>query len=107
MLAERPGPEHCGWEDATVLITGRTLGEPYTTAVDDREYVRDPERVFGDTTVADGFDPDARIPATAIDSGFRRGDAELWHDPADPSAVWLASPTGVERWPEGEPPVCR
>lgn len=106
VLAERPGPDHCGFERATVLITGRPFGARYTTSTDDVEYVRDPEGVFGDPQLRAGFDPDATLPATAVDSGFRRDGVALWHDPADASAVWLVGPDHTERWPAGEPPLC-
>ena len=106
VLAERPGPEHCDQQRARVLITGQPLGARYTTAADDTEYVRDPEGVFGDAALTAGFDPDAEVPATAVDSGYRRGDLALWHDPADPSAIWLVGPDQTERWPAGEPPPC-
>ena len=38
IVAERPGPDHCGWEDADVLIVGSPLGEPYTTPSDSRHH---------------------------------------------------------------------
>jgi hypothetical protein len=107
VLAERPGPEHCDSERASVLITGRPLGARYTNAADDTEYVRDPEGVFDDAALTAGFDPDAEVPATAVDSGYRRGDLALWHDPTDPSAIWIVGPDHTERWPAGEPPPCR
>lgn len=106
VIAERPGPDHCGWEEARVLITGRPFGARYSTLGDSREYVRDPAGVFGDPSLTAGFDPEASLPATAVDSGFRRGDIELWHDPADPSAIWMVSPDHTERWPAGESPLC-
>jgi len=106
VVAERPGPDHCGWERATVLVTGQPLGARYTAPDDSTEYVRDPDGVFGDASLTAGFDPDADLPATAVDSGYRRGDIELWHDPADPSAVWIVSPDHTERWPAGEAPLC-
>jgi hypothetical protein len=106
VVAEHPGPDHCGWERASVLITGRPLGARYTDATDGAEYVRDPEGVFGDASLTAGFEPDALLPGTAVDSGYRRGDVELWSDPADPSAVWMVGPDGTERWPAGESPLC-
>jgi len=55
---------------------------------------------------AAGYDPDARLPDDAVDSGFRRDGVSLWHVPGDQSAVWLASGATAERWPRGEPPLC-
>ena len=41
----------------------------------------------------------------AVDSGYRRDELALWHRPSDPSAIWLVSPDGVERWPAGDTPA--
>jgi hypothetical protein len=106
VLAERPGPDHCGWGHARVVITGQPLGAPYTTPADTTEFVRDPEGVFGRPDIAAGFDPDAVLPDDAVDSGYRRDDLALWHVPGDASAVWLVSRDGVERWPAGHTPLC-
>lgn len=106
VVAEWPGPEHCDWQRARVLIVGDPLGTPYTNAGNGIEYVRDPEGVFGEPALTAGFDPDASLPSAAADSGYRRGKLELWHVPGDRSAIWLRSPNGVEQWPAGEPPGC-
>jgi hypothetical protein len=105
VLGERPGPDHCGWQDAQVLIVGRPLGARYTSPADTVEFVRDPAGVFGPEFAA-GFDADASLPAGAVDSGYRRGDVALWHVPGDQTAIWLVSPDDVERWPAGTPPLC-
>ena len=106
VLAELPGSAHCGYQDATVLVTGRPLGARYTRSSDDQQYIRDPDGVMGDPALQAGFDPHATLPSGAIDSGFRRGDDALWYDPADPSAVWMVGPDRFERWPAGESPLC-
>jgi hypothetical protein len=106
VLAERAGPAHCGWEEASVIIAGRPLGSRYTDQRDVVEYVKDPKSVFGQPALAEAFDPDAELPATAVDSGFRRGDAALWHVPGDEGAVWVVAPPITERWPAGTPPGC-
>ena len=106
VLAERSGPEHCGWESASVLITGKPLGERYTTVADKVEYVRDPDSAFGRPELTEGLDLDAPVPAEATDTGFRRGDVELWTVAGDDSAVWLVEPGGAERWPAGDTPGC-
>jgi hypothetical protein len=107
IVAELSGPEHCGWEKADVLIVGQPLGEPYTSPEDAVHFVRDPAAVFGQPELAAGYDPDASLPDDAVDSGFRRGDVSLWHVPGDQSAVWLLSDDTAERWPRGDPPLCR
>jgi hypothetical protein len=106
VLAERPGPEHCGWDRARVITTGQPLGTPYTTPAETTEFVRDPEGVFGQPDLSVGFEPDTALPDDAVDSGYRRDDLALWHRPGDPSAIWLVSRDGVERWPAGDSPDC-
>jgi hypothetical protein len=71
VVAERPGPEHCGWGRARVIITGQPLGTPYTTPADTTEFVRDPDGVFGRPDLSTGFDLDAALPDDAVDSGYR------------------------------------
>lgn len=107
IVAERPGPEHCGWDAADVLIVGHPLGAPYTSPDDTAHFVRDPAATFGRPHLANGYDPDASLPDDAIDTGFRRGGVSLWHVPGDQSAVWLVSGDTTERWPSGDPPICR
>ncbi len=106
VLAERPGPEHCGWEAAQTIIAGQPLGARYTAPEDTTHFVRDPDGVYGRPELTAGFEPDATVPEGAIDSGYRKGGAELWHIPGDQAAIWLVSPNGVERWPAGETPNC-
>src|SRR5947208_5203010 len=36
------GPEHCGWQSATVLTLGLPLGTEPETAAQPRRYIRDP-----------------------------------------------------------------
>jgi hypothetical protein len=106
VLADRRGPEHCGFQDARVIITGSPLGEPYTTSTDDVTYVRDPEGVYGVAELTAGFDPDAMLPDNAVDSGYRQRDTELWTVPGDESAIYVVSGDTIERWPAGEDPPC-
>lgn len=107
VLADRPGPEQCGFESARVIITGVPVGERYTDDSNDAVYVRDPEDVFGDPATAAAFDPDAALPDGAEDTGFRQGATELWVDSADESSIYLVTGTSIERWPlDPEPTGC-
>jgi hypothetical protein len=103
VLADRPGPEHCGWQSARVIITGEPLGARYTSSVDAVEYIRDPDDVLG---FAAGFEPEAVLPENAVDTGYRSGESELWIVPEDSSGIYLVDATGAERWPRGESPLC-
>lgn len=107
VLADRPGPEHCGFEAARVIITGIPVGARYADESNGAEYIRDPEDVFGDPDTAAAFDPDAELPAGAEDTGFREGETELWVDPTDESAIYLVTGTSTESWPlDLEPTGC-
>ena len=107
VLAEWPGPAHCGLSSARVLITGRPVGSRYSNPADELTFVRDPDGVFMQPELTAGFDGHAHLPASAVDTGFRSGSTELWIVPGDNSAVLLKSADNVERWPEGETPRCR
>lgn len=107
VIAERPGPDHCDFADARVLITGDPLGTPYTSAADSVEYVRDPDGVFEDPALVAGFRADAELPPGAEPSGYVVDGQRLWTVPDDPSAVWLITADHtVERWPRGQSPGC-
>ena len=105
VVADRPGPAHCGFEDARVIITGLPVGAPYSTLEDSANYVRDPQDVFNDPATADGFDPDADLPLSAVDTGYRQASAELWVVHADPSSIYLVDGDTVERWPRDPQPA--
>jgi hypothetical protein len=106
VLAERPGPAVCGWENTRVIISGLPLGVPYTGTVDSVEFVRDPGGDYGVDEFVTGFLILDELPADAIDTNYRQADRALWLSPSDPAAVYLAGSGGVERWPLGEVPVC-
>lgn len=107
VLGDRPGPEHCGFESARVIVTGIPVGERYTDSSDAAEFIRDPDNVFGDPEIAAAFDPDADLPADAEDTGFRNDGSELWIVPGDGGAIYLVTGESVERWPhDAEPTGC-
>jgi hypothetical protein len=106
VLADLPGPAHCGYQSARVIITGKPVGTEYGGPGNSAEYVRDPENVFGDATTAAAFDPDAELPEGAVDT-VRQGATELWVDPSDGSGIYLVSGGSVERWPlDPTPTLC-
>ena len=107
VLGDRPGPEHCGWEAARVIVTGIPVGARYSTDRNAANYVRDPDDVFGDPATASAFDADAQLPEHAVDTGFRQKGTALWVDPADGSAIYLVTGTTIERWPlDPQPAGC-
>ena len=106
VLAERPGPDHCGWERSRVMITGDPLGARQQDAASAIHYVKDPEGVYGVTEFVDEFMNLEVLPSDAVDTGFRQGERELWTSPSDPEAVLIRTLGSVERWPRGDPPGC-
>ncbi len=108
VLADRSGPDHCGWEAARVIIAAIPIGARYSNESNDANYVRDPDNVFGDPATSSAFDPNAKLPAGAADTGFRQGRTELWADPADGGvAIYLVTGDSIERWPlDPQPAVC-
>lgn len=106
VLAERPGPDHCDWQDSRVLIAGDPIGSPYTDSADDVEYVRDPNGVYGVDAFVNGFEDGVDLPEDAVDSGYRQAGRQLWFSAGDPDAAFIRSGDNVERWPRGEVPGC-
>jgi hypothetical protein len=102
------GPDHCGFQAATVIVLGDPPGVgSFRRRGSERLYVRDPRNVFGDAATAADFAAHARLPQGAVDTGLRRGAAELWVVPGEVSAIYLKLPTRTERWPlDGEPTFC-
>jgi hypothetical protein len=107
VLADRPGPAHCGFEAARVITTGIPIGARYTDESSSATYVRDPGNAFGDAATASAFDAQATLPEGAVDTGIRQQGTQLWVDPTDRSAIYLATGTSVERWPlDPDPASC-
>lgn len=106
VLTDRPGPDHCGYGSARVIVTGRRVGDQFTTAMDSVEYVRDPDGVFDVPKLTEGLMLDAALPADATDAGFRQAEVELWSVPGDTDFIYLKDGDRIERWPAGETPGC-
>jgi hypothetical protein len=107
VLADRPGPAHCGFEAARIIITGISIGARYTDESSSATWVRDPSNVLGDPATASAFDADAKLPDGAVDTGFRQQGTELWVAPTDRSAIYLVTGASVERWPlDPDPAFC-
>lgn len=107
VLADRPGPAHCGYQAARVIITGIPVGVRYTDDSNAADYVRDPDNVFDDPAIASAFDPHAQLPPDAVDTGLRQEATQLWVDPINRSAIYLVTGSSVERWPlDPDPAVC-
>jgi hypothetical protein len=91
----------CGPED---MLMGTPLGAS-TTSSSPRIYVRGDTTAFGGG--AAGYNPNATLPASAVDTGFRQEGRELWIVPGDDSFVFVRSTADghVEAWPRDLTPI--
>lgn len=106
VITDRPGPDHCGWGSARVIVVGSPVGTPFSTPGNAVEYVRDPSNAF-QQGFDQGYDPDARLPDDAVDTGYRTDEGEaMWMVPTDDTYLYLVVGDRVEQWPQGPTPVC-
>ncbi|HYF71968.1 MAG TPA: hypothetical protein VD864_04050 [Nocardioides sp.] len=89
-LSASRGPEHCDWQDMTFLTLGRWDEGP--------TFVRDPEPELREY-FSEAYQPHTRLPADAVDSGFRRDGDRLWLARDRSRAYVGATPSDVELWP--------
>jgi hypothetical protein len=95
------GPEHCGWGSSTFLTVGWPLGAVPRDSTQARLYVRDPDHLFADRTLAP-YNPSTTLPDGAFDTGYRYGTDQLWMDQAsDDALVYVLRGDIVEQWPRG------
>jgi hypothetical protein len=89
----------CDWDSVLFLEVGWPLGTVASTSETTRLFVRDPEGIFADTE-NDLFDAEAELPVDAVDTGFHRGDWELWTSQSvGDKGVFLVNGSIVEEWP--------
>ncbi|MBC9715075.1 hypothetical protein H9Y04_21215 [Streptomyces sp. TRM66268-LWL] len=96
-ISSSKGAEHCDWQRAHFL----QLDSGQKRSL----YIRDPHRVLPGSMLTSPYDGDTVLPADAKDSGYRLDDWQLWRT-ADPSAVYVRTSEGVERWPAAGPEGC-
>ena len=87
----------CGWGTVQTITVADTIGDHIGPVQRTHVYVRDAERVLSrDIPPPLHYD---HVPERAVDTGFRFGTDELWYSPRSPDAIYLVTPTDVERWP--------
>ena len=102
-LGASAGPNHCDWQSATILHVGWPLGTVSQNAGHSRSYIRDPKGVMSEA-YKQRLVKDAQLPSAARSTGYRLGSIEIYLSPTDQDeAVYLVSPSGVERWPRADP----
>jgi hypothetical protein len=89
------GAEHCSWEHITFVLVGSERKGDW--------YVKDVRGELGEL-LHTTFSNDAKLPADATDTGFRRDGRELWIGRAEHAAylVSLDDPDDVQRWPQAK-----
>ncbi len=93
-----PEGHHC-WPGVTILRIGTPLGASRHDT-DPRVFVRDPEGQLAPGPPPDpDLDLDARLPPTALDTGYSRDGRALWVDEADDARVFVVDGDRVEAWP--------
>lgn len=104
VIVAAAGPEHCGSEKATFLTIGWPLGTSAPTAINARQFVRDPSGVVPTTSFRSSLDTHARLPPDARPTGYRTRGIELYFAASDEdSAVYVVGSGSTERWPRSEP----
>jgi hypothetical protein len=94
VLYSFPGPEHCGWQDATFLFLGED-GE-------DGAYVGNPLPEFAGY-LRSTYAKHAQLPVEAEDTGYQREGNELW---ITQDAAYVVDRHGnTERWPAEAKPI--
>lgn len=100
VLVTRRGEDSCGGERVADLLMGTPLGTS-TKNSEPRQFVRDPAGILVDRRTSQAFDPNARLPPGAKDTGFRQDGVELWMRPDRDGLAYLVDGDRVEAWPLG------
>lgn len=84
------GAQHCNWEHMTFLVLGGEgpMGNAFVANADP-----DLDEYF-----AEPYQENLPLPADAVDSGYRLGDARLWLSP-DGMRAYVGTPQRVALWP--------
>jgi hypothetical protein len=98
------GPDHCDWQSAVIMHLGWPLGTVSQSAVEIRQFIRDPDGVI-DPRLRDRLARHVTLPADARDTGYRQQELELWLSPSEPDVAYLRASEDVERWPRAEPVI--
>jgi hypothetical protein len=98
------GPEHCGWESATMLTIGWPLSTRAESSSQARQFVRDPNGVVPRTGLHGALGFRVSLPSDAYDTGYRYGSVALYLSRSDGgAAAYLVAGSDVERWPRSDP----
>jgi hypothetical protein len=88
-LHSSPGAAHCNWESATFLFVDNAK----------RWYIRDPEGVISRRGLLAKYRPQAKLPKTAKDTGYRRAGMKLY---LSDDAAYVRYADRTEAWPRAK-----
>jgi len=87
--------EHCDQGSVEIISVGTPVGSQFKPG-NARRFVWDPSDVLGEDVDRAVTINLGDLPDGAVDSGFRLGDVELWHDPTDADSLYRISGDEVQ-----------
>ena len=98
------GPEHCGWQSATLLTIAWPPGTNASTSSQARQYIRDPMDAMQSQYLKGSWARNPPLPLDASDTEYRYGLLKLLLAPSDVDRyVYVVAPKDSERWPRSDP----
>lgn len=107
VISHHRGAEHCGWEAMQFM----TIGDPLGASIAEEDlgelgrYLWDPGGVLPDGPFGTDIEL-ADLPDSAYDTGYRRGDDELWLDESDDSVIFVINDGSGQAWEKGTSGLC-
>ena len=108
VISTNNGPGHCGWQQARFLHLGWPIQSDPNRLPKTDQYVRDPQGVLGDDSLAKALRLNASLPDDAKPTGYTRDGVELWLAGSDRDRfayLVTGDPPQVEAWPRADPAV--
>jgi hypothetical protein len=100
------GSAHCGQQQVRFLHVGFPIQPDPNRLPKTDQYVRDPQALLGDGSLARALRLNAALPDDAKPTGYTRDSIELWLADSDrDSFAYLVTgnPPQVEAWPRADP----
>jgi hypothetical protein len=108
VISTNDGSGHCGWQQARFLHLGWPIQPDPNRLPKTDQYVRDPQGVLGDGSLAKALRLNASLPDDAKPTGYARDGAELWLADSDRDRfayLVTGDPPQVEAWPRADPAI--
>lgn len=108
VISHHHGAAHCGWQRMQWITIGRPFGSSIAAGSSTdtaNRYVWDPFGVLPDGPIGSELSL-SDLPDTAFDTGYRRGESELWIDETDESVLYRIHGSTVELWQRSSSGLC-